>query len=170
MHDRASVNGAAMRTIKVVFPLLVDIGCYSHTIDLVGEKFDVPVLDEFFHLWISLFAHSSHAKMNWQTRTGISIKSHSCTRWWSKWEVLHQILKYFGDIVPFLQNTEASPATTAKLLQLFSDRQKSEFLQLELAVVIDAGEPFVNATYTLEGDGALVFQCHEIYTRLVTAV
>ena len=45
MHDRASVNGAAMRTIKVVFPSLVNIGCYSHTIDLAGEKFDVPVLD-----------------------------------------------------------------------------------------------------------------------------
>ena len=44
MHDRASVNGAAMRTIKVVFPSLVDIGCYSHTIDLAGEKFDVPVV------------------------------------------------------------------------------------------------------------------------------
>ena len=48
MNDRASVNCAAMHTIKVVFPLLVDIGCYSHTIDLVGEKFDVPVLDESF--------------------------------------------------------------------------------------------------------------------------
>lgn len=54
-------------------------------------------------------------------------------------------------------------------LQLFSDRQKSEFLQLELAMVIDAGEPFVKATYSLEGDGALVFQCHEIYTHLLTA-
>lgn len=43
MHDRAFVNGAAMCTIKVAFPLLVDIGCYFHTIDLVGEKFDVPV-------------------------------------------------------------------------------------------------------------------------------
>ena len=170
MHDRASVNGAAMRTIKVVFPLLVDIGCYSHTIDLAGEKFDVPVLDEFFRLWISLFAHSSRAKMDWRTTTGISIKSHSCTRWWSKWEVLHQVFKYFGDIDPFLQKTEASHATTVKLLQLFSDRQKYEYLQLELAVVIDAGEPFVKATYNLEGDGALAFKCYEIYTGLLTAV
>ena len=167
MHDRASVNGAAMRTIKVVFPSLVDIGCYSHTIDLAGEKFDVPVLDEFFRLWISLFAHSSRAKMDWRTTTGISMKSHSCTRWWSKWEVLHQVFKYFGDIDPFLQKTEASHATTVKLLQLFSDRQKYEYLQLELAVVIDAGEPFVKATYNLEGDA---FKCYEIYTGLLTAV
>ena len=170
MHDRASINGAAMRTIKVVFPLLVDVGCYSHTIDLAGEKFDVPVLDEFFRLWVSLFAHSSRAKMDWRTATGISIKSHSCTRWWSKWEVLHQAFKYFGDIASFLQATEASPATTAKLLQLFSDRQKHEYMQLELAVVIDAGEPFVMATYNLEGDGALAFKCYEIYTSLLSAI
>ena len=170
MHDRASVNGAAMRTINVVFPSLVDIGCYSHTIDLAGDKFDVPVLDEFFRLWVSLFAHSSRAKVDWRTTTGISIKSHSCTRWWSKWEVLHQVFKYFGDIVSFLRNTEASPATTVKLLQLFSDRQKHEYLQLELAVVIDAGEPFVKATYSLEGDGALAFKCYEIYTKLLSAI
>jgi len=48
MDDQASVNGVGMSTIKVVFPSLVDIGCYSHTINLAGEKFHVPVLDEFF--------------------------------------------------------------------------------------------------------------------------
>ena len=48
IHNRASVNNAAMRTIKVVIPLLVDIGCYSDTINLAGEKFDTPALDEFF--------------------------------------------------------------------------------------------------------------------------
>ena len=53
---------------------------------------------------------------------------------------------------------------------VFSDRQKYEYLQLELAVVIDAGEPFVKATYNLEGDGALAFKCYEIYTGLLTAV
>ena len=81
--------------------------------------------------------------------------------------MLHQAFKYFGDIASFLQATEASPATTAKLLQLFSDRQ---YLQLELAVVIDAGEPFVKATYNLEGDGALAFKCYEIYTSLLSAI
>ena len=42
MTARASGNGAAMQTIKVVFPSLVDIRCYSNTIDLAEEKFDVP--------------------------------------------------------------------------------------------------------------------------------
>ena len=32
---------------------------------------------------------------------------------------------------------------------------------MELAAVVDAGEPFVKATYNLEGDGALVFKCYD---------
>ena len=122
MHDKASVNCAAMCAINVVSLLLVDISSHSHTTDLVGERFNVLVLDELFRAWISLFTYSSCAIMNWQTRTGVSLKSYSYTRWWRKWKVLFQVLKYFADIVPFLQETEASPATTAKLLQLFSDR------------------------------------------------
>lgn len=42
MHDRASVNTVAVRTLKVLYPNLLDIGCYSHTIDHVGENFDTP--------------------------------------------------------------------------------------------------------------------------------
>ena len=37
MRDRASSNGIAMKTLKVLYPNLVDIGCFSHTIDRVGE-------------------------------------------------------------------------------------------------------------------------------------
>lgn len=55
MHDRAAANGAAMLTVKVIFLLVVDVGCYSHTLYLIGEKFDLPVLDDFIRLWISLF-------------------------------------------------------------------------------------------------------------------
>ena len=36
MHDRAACNGVALRTLKVVYPMLVDVGCFSHTLDLVG--------------------------------------------------------------------------------------------------------------------------------------
>ena len=164
------MNGCAMRTIKIVFPNIIDVGCYSHTIDLVGEKFDTPILDEFITLWISLFAHSSLAKVEWRTKTGISVKSFSATRWWSRFEVCHQVFLLFGDILPFLKETKASPATSTKLLQFFSDKRKIEYLQLELAAIVDAGEPFVKATYQLEGDGALAFRCYEIFSTLEASV
>ena len=32
MRDGPSVNGAAMRTVKVVFPKVVDVRCFSHAI------------------------------------------------------------------------------------------------------------------------------------------
>ena len=48
MRDRASVNVVAMRSIKVVFPDMIDVGCYSHTIDLVGDKFRAPNIEISF--------------------------------------------------------------------------------------------------------------------------
>ena len=57
MHDRASVNGAAMRIMKVVYPNMVDIGCISHILDIVGNKFKTPNLHHFFHsLEFSIFS------------------------------------------------------------------------------------------------------------------
>jgi len=50
MRDRVSANGMAVRTIKVLFPIILDIGCYSHTVDHIGEYFDVPHLEEFTRL------------------------------------------------------------------------------------------------------------------------
>ena len=37
MHDRASVSDVAMRTIKVVYNELLDVGCVSHTLNYMGE-------------------------------------------------------------------------------------------------------------------------------------
>ena len=36
LQDRAATNTVALRTLKVVYPIIVDIGCFSHTIDHVG--------------------------------------------------------------------------------------------------------------------------------------
>ena len=58
MRDRTSTNNVALRTLKVLYPNIVDIGCLSHTIDHVGEKFDTAVLSEFISWWINLFSHS----------------------------------------------------------------------------------------------------------------
>ena len=56
--DWVSVNNLAMQTVKFVYPFIVDIGCFSHTLDHVGDHFNTPNLKEVLHLWISLFSHS----------------------------------------------------------------------------------------------------------------
>ena len=32
MHDMAACNGVALQTLKIVYPQLVDVGCFSHTV------------------------------------------------------------------------------------------------------------------------------------------
>lgn len=58
MHDRVSVNTVAMRSIAVLFSTMFDVGCYSHTLDLVGEKMNTSFLDEFISCWVSMFSRS----------------------------------------------------------------------------------------------------------------
>ena len=103
MHDRASVNNVAMTTLKVVYPFLLDIGCFSHTLDHVGERIVTPTLSDFGTLWISLFSHSSKAKLAWKDQTNVAMKTHSTTRWWLKFEVLKQVFHLYGDVEVFLR-------------------------------------------------------------------
>ena len=85
MHDRASTNTVAMSTVKVLYPDILDVGCFSHTLDHVGEHFRTPTLNEFVTNWLTLFAHSPKAHLAWRSRTGKSVKTYSKTRWWSQW-------------------------------------------------------------------------------------
>ncbi len=53
-------------------------------------------------------------------------------------------------------------ALKLKLQNLLSDATSHSHLLLELAITIDAGEPFIKATYTLEGDGPLALLCYRV--------
>ena len=122
MHDRAATNGVAMRTVKVIYPLLLDVGCFSHMLDLVGEKFCTPHLTEFITWWVSLFSHSPKARVLRREQTSRPISSYSPTRWWSRFEVLNQLMELFGDVELFLtNNNDIAPNTRKKLLTYFED-------------------------------------------------
>ena len=81
MRDRASVNDVAMRTIKVVYNGLLDMGCFSHTLNHVGERINTPILHDFCNAWIALFSRSPRSCLLWRTQTGLSAPSYSSTRW-----------------------------------------------------------------------------------------
>ena len=87
LRDRASANGVAMRTIKVFFSNVLDVGCYSYTLDHSREHFNVPHLEELTRLWIRLFSHSRPTRLEWKNEAGNAMASYSGTRWWSRWEV-----------------------------------------------------------------------------------
>jgi len=112
----------AMRMLKVLCPHVLEIGCFSHTSDRVGETFNVPTLHDFMTYWIRLFAHSPKAKLIWSQQTGINIQGYSATHWWSKWEVIIQILELFDDVEFFIKHDEQfSNSTRAKLAEYFED-------------------------------------------------
>ncbi|KAK3744779.1 hypothetical protein QZH41_004216 [Actinostola sp. cb2023] len=166
MKDGAAVNRAALEQVKFYFPQLLDITCFSHTIDNVGKHFEFRVLDRFAQLWVTMFSHSAAIRLAWEGRTGRAMPTFSATRWWSKFEVMKQVLEYFGDVEPFLRdNDHLAPATRRQILDIFDDPHDANYLELELAALVDGGAPFVSATYYLEGDGPLIFTCYE---RLAT--
>ena len=106
MRDWASVNNVAMRTISVIDNSMIDIGCFSHTLDHVGENMNTPILDEFTKHWISLFSHNLKVRLAWRSRTGFSSPSYSATRWWSRFEMIHQMHNRFGDVSAFLKERQ----------------------------------------------------------------
>jgi len=162
MRDRASVNNVAMGVLKLLYPDVLDVGCFSHTLDRVGSHFSIPVADDFTKLWISLFSRSPKARLAWRSLCGRPIPSYSETRWWSRWEVMKQISEAFPDVENFVQSSDnLSPATVRKLKEILNDPLKKTQLKIELSVVVDAGALFVKATYNLEGDGSLVLSAYE---------
>jgi len=55
MRDRPSVNSVAMKTVKIIYTNALDVGCFSHAFDRVGEHFNILTLTEFIGNWLSLF-------------------------------------------------------------------------------------------------------------------
>ena len=170
MRDRSSVNEVAVRAIKVLYNKMMNVGCFSHTLDRVGERMKTPILDSFIHAWIGLFSRSAKSRLLWKNQTGLSPPSYSATRWWSQFEVISQLMKAFGDVEPFLANTDLPSVTTGKLLEILSDPAKARKLRIEIAVTVDAMEPFVKATYKLEGDGALSLVAYDQLSMLYAQV
>ena len=171
MRDRASVNNVAMRTVSVLYNSMIDIGCFSHTSDHVGENMNTPILDKFTKHWISLFSHSPKVRLPWKSRTGFSPPSYSATRWWSRFEVIHQLHNRFGDVSEFLRvNTELPAATTNKMVGVLDVPSQCRKLKMELAMTVDGMEPFVKATYALEGDRVLSLVTYERISALQSQI
>ena len=170
MCDRASVNDVAMRTIKVVYNELLDVGFFSHTLNQVGERMNTPILHDFCNTWIALFSRSPRSRLLWRTQMGLSAPSYSSTRWWSQFEVIYSMLKTFSDVKKFLERDDLPPATSTKLLQVLDDPVKTRKLKIEIATTVDAMEPFVKATYKLEGDGPLSFEAYQQLSILFASV
>ena len=80
MGDRAAVNNVAIQTLQIIYPHILDIGCFSHTLDHVGEKMYTPVHDKFAKVWIGMFSRSPKSKLAWRTKTNLPVPTYSATQ------------------------------------------------------------------------------------------
>ena len=153
--------------MKVVYSSILDIGCFSHTLDHVGERYSLTPSSKH---GFSLFAHSPKARLLRRMKTGLSPPSYSTTRWWSRYEVLKQMHDAFGDVCTFLGNRDLPTTTTTKMTDILNSPANSRKLKIELAVIVDVMDPFVRATYNLEGDRPLsitAYGCvHSFYEHI----
>ena len=131
---------------------------------------NTPILHDFCKAWIGLFSRSPKSRLLWRTQTGPPAPSYSATRWWSQFEVIHQVFTAFGDVEKFLKNDDLPLATSTRLLQVLDDPAKTRKLKIEIATTVDAMEPFVKATYKMEGDGALSLVAYQQLSMLYASV
>lgn len=164
MRDRAPVNTKALRTVSIIYPDMMDIGCISHFLDRVGTKCLTPVLSPFMTSWNYIFTTSMKARRIFKELTGRGMPRYNSTRWWSLWECVKVIFEELEHVPTFLQSDEAfAEASRRKLADVLL--QSPVQLKVEMAAVMEL-ENFVKATYTLEGDGSLVFIAYEKLQQL----
>ena len=82
---------------------------------------------------------------------------------------MKQLQRLLPHVRPFLEALDSSPPVCQHLLDVIEDEDKFWQLKLELAVVIDAGEPIVTKTYLLEGNGELATLAEDLLQEVSTA-
>lgn len=183
LRDGAAVNGAALDKIHFNISTAVHILCHSHVIARIGDRFNAPLVEEYFSALSMLFAHSaavrpfriflSHffsyplhkARSHFTNLCGHAWHSPTPTRWYSRIPGLRESLVNMAAIHQLLSHDNFSDTASAlKILPILRDRKYDLILQLH--TVVAYGSILASACYTLEGDGQVIFKAHDIYSNV----
>ncbi|KAG8466975.1 hypothetical protein KFE25_008354 [Diacronema lutheri] len=148
----APSNGVAVRNLVGTFSCSVDIPCVSHTLNHIGEHFDLPTLSSFMLPFINLVCSPSAARVLWKDLIGEPPARFSAVHWWSKAEIAMQIARHFEKLDEFFRkliDDGINRASAHEMLQVYSERKDA--LRLELAAVLDM-RILVQTTHELDGD------------------
>ena len=138
MRDRASVNTCALRTVSVLYPDMLDVGCIFHFLDRVGVKCKTPALTPFMSTWNVIFKTSIKARRVWSQISGRGMPRYNSTRWWSLWECLKVVFEEWNHVYAFLQSNEAfAEVSRRKLSDLI--QQSSLQIRVEQAAMMEMG-------------------------------
>ena len=88
-----------------------------------------------YQIYLSLSVARLVDKLILKNHTDRSMASYSATCWWSRWEVMEQLLVQFGDVEKFLKNENLGSLHIQS--SYFANTQKKAFLEIKLAAAID---------------------------------
>ena len=72
-----------------------------------------------------MFSHSPKVRFIWKEQIGRAMGSYSATRWWSRWEIMKQLMVQYPEIEMFLKNNpDVAPASHAKLITFFKTSKR----------------------------------------------
>lgn len=117
---------------------------------------------------MKLIKNSNVARQLFFKVTGVALVSFSNIKWWSKYDVLEQMLWCFGFLLPWLtQCIEGGFAVepAARLIGLLAEPSSMHYLKIELSAYCFVGQSLRLITYFLEGDGQLSFVTHEVLRK-----
>jgi hypothetical protein len=138
--------------------------CISHCTNNAGDQANFPTFATLWSLLMKVFI-SDTAKIIWERTTQCAWLLHLSTCWFSKYDVIERLFKYFGDIQGLLERmvqNNVSPANYGKLLNLFEDHSTKWHARTELSAYIECIFFLRNFCYQMEGDGDLI--CFAAYS------
>ena len=153
-RDGASSNTNAMKNMQILNPLLVDLTCLSHSVNIAGKELvtTCAIANYAIHKWAELSNNSRLTRNDYAERTGEQVKRLSKVRWFSWQFIAAQMHRTLSAILQVLANPNiGSPTLRDNLLQFINNNINT--LRIELALIVDAGTKIAEACYCLEGDG-----------------
>lgn len=162
-RDSCSTNGLASRRMRILLTSAEDILCVCHTLNHVGDHFQLPQLDPFLTSWIGLIYSSPTAKAIWKQLLGInaSVVGYSAVRWYAKAEIVMQIAQNFpliSEALTAFEEKGVGQAHRTRLRELYD--QHHDHIELQCAAILDM-RPVVATTYELEGDRLEILLAYE---------
>ena len=84
IRDRARYGKVAMDVLRQIWDNALDMECFAHTLNHVGEQLKHPNLDPLLQALSYMWSVSPKARFMWKQLTGRMPPTASETRWWSR--------------------------------------------------------------------------------------
>ena len=173
-HDRAAVNGAAVRKLAPLYENLTDTDCIVHTLDNCGCQMQHKELTSFYSILTRMWSQSDNSLILFKRMFGFVPDTESDTRWWSwylliaslvpVWHRLEEYLVALQDDGVAAKSAKAAlhvlrggqvlvPAHGIVPASTRNEPALADIISLQAAVIRDFAHPFMAIGYFAEGDG-----------------